>query len=244
MEQDIFYTALSHPYSLSSEECRFLRKIMRQYPFFQTAHILHLQNTYGEYKYEYVLQESGIHITVPLHYYRNLMLNKMYNKKEESSTGAKQELPKILEKTEHKDSEDSLQYAPSFYQIEEVASKPTLSEDENHNFTEWLNSISEPPLVAEATKNTEEAQKTAETISNFINKDKKKATKKAKSQPVEIEEEKDSEYFMSQTLAEIYVKQGLYNRAIAIYKKLDLKSPEKNTTFARRVEEINKLKSK
>ncbi len=49
--------------------------------------------------------------------------------------------------------------------------------------------------------------------------------------------------FMTESLAKIYIKQGNFEKALLIFDKLSLKYPEKNSYFAARVEEINKLKN-
>jgi tetratricopeptide (TPR) repeat protein len=46
----------------------------------------------------------------------------------------------------------------------------------------------------------------------------------------------------SESLAEIYVKQGKYDKAIDMYRKLSLRNPQKNTYFARQIETILKEK--
>lgn len=52
------------------------------------------------------------------------------------------------------------------------------------------------------------------------------------------------EDLITETLANIYLKQGLYNEALQSYQKLSLKFPEKNSYFATQIEKIKKLISK
>jgi tetratricopeptide (TPR) repeat protein len=46
----------------------------------------------------------------------------------------------------------------------------------------------------------------------------------------------------SESLADIYIKQGKYDKAIEMYRKLSLRKPKKNVYFARKIEEILKEK--
>lgn len=46
----------------------------------------------------------------------------------------------------------------------------------------------------------------------------------------------------SESLADIYIKQGKYDKAIEMYRKLSLRNPKKNVYFARKIEEILKEK--
>jgi tetratricopeptide (TPR) repeat protein len=47
---------------------------------------------------------------------------------------------------------------------------------------------------------------------------------------------------VSESLAEIHVKQGKYDKAIEIYKKLSLQNPQKKSYFAAKIDNLNKEK--
>jgi hypothetical protein len=55
------------------------------------------------------------------------------------------------------------------------------------------------------------------------------------------EEGHDSDEFITETLARIYLKQGHYQKAIDAFNRLSLKFPEKSVYFAEQIEEIKKL---
>ena len=46
----------------------------------------------------------------------------------------------------------------------------------------------------------------------------------------------------SETLAQIHIKQGKYDRAIEMYRKLSLRNPQKIAYFAHKIEELLKNK--
>ena len=54
--------------------------------------------------------------------------------------------------------------------------------------------------------------------------------------------EEDDEEFLSEDLAEIYAKQGLFEQAIEIYQKLSLQIPQKSIYFAELIEQLNAQK--
>lgn len=83
-------------------------------------------------------------------------------------------------------------------------------------------------------------------ISKFIKENPRIEAKEVEEEidDISIQSVKEDSNLLSETLIKVYIKQGLFEKAIESYKKLSLKYPEKNTYFASQIkileEKLNK----
>lgn len=129
-----------------------------------------------------------------------------------------------------------------------------LKTEENHSFSDWMSKMSSADVNSvQIGREKEEkmlpkkkkSNKNFDLISSFIENEPRipKPNEKAGSQ-IDISKSslKEDVGCMSETLADIYIKQKLFDKAEAVYQKLMLKNPEKNIYFASQLERIEKLK--
>lgn len=138
-------------------------------------------------------------------------------------------------------------------EVTEKKAAPSLSIDvdlENLNTPEILSGVyrlteeqteKKPEKQTEKKKPKKKRQDTDELIERFIQTEPvmpKLTASSADNRDLSKENPYSGEELFSETLAKIYVRQHLYEKAIATYIKLSLKYPEKSVYFANRIEKI------
>jgi hypothetical protein len=230
MDQHKLVEYIKNPASLNEGTLPEIQELTEKYPYFQAAHLLLLKNLY-------------------------LMNNKQELYRQMASSALKVADRKKLFLLLHPEcGQESL----SELQVEEILRDISPSEllaltsdeasviiDEPRNkklaaLTKLYNRYFE--LEKKETGETKKAPVQKEIIEKFIETDPR--IKPIKQGAIEVKdisassvEEKE---VISETLAEIYAKQQLYKKAIAMYQKLSLKFPEKSSYFASRIEELKK----
>jgi len=118
-----------------------------------------------------------------------------------------------------------------------------ISETEKFSFTQWLHLAQKQRIYAENnTKITPQKQKKMDIIDKFIETNPKIIPRQTA--PIKfVLDEKSSEntILMTETLAELYLKQKKYKKAIEAYEILILKYPQKSSFFANQINYIKKI---
>lgn len=127
---------------------------------------------------------------------------------------------------------------------EEKEPAPTEEPAEEMSFGAWLKQVGKTPAPKPEEKPVEPVvQKTNTLIDKFIEDAPRiRAQKNTFYSPVNMAKKsvQESDEFITETLARIYVKQGNIPKAIRAYQKLSLKFPEKTTYFAALIEELKR----
>ncbi|WLD24152.1 tetratricopeptide repeat protein [Flavobacterium dauae] len=141
----------------------------------------------------------------------------------------------------------------------EVGKPLDFSKNDKFSFTEWLKLTSTQPIQRETEEITSEniepeekiiveetvpvKQKNMDLIDRFIETNPKITPSKSAVVPsINLDRHEEEEpFYMTETLARIYLEQKKYQKAIQAYEILILKYPEKSSLFANRISDIKKL---
>ena len=129
----------------------------------------------------------------------------------------------------------------------EIGKPFQFDKNETHSFSEWLQLAKIAPIVREETEKqmnvSSELEKKFDLIEKFIELNPKiPQAKDTTSIPINIAKSNETpSSIMTETLAQIYLEQKKYTKAIQAYEILILKYPEKSSFFADRIKNIKIL---
>ena len=129
----------------------------------------------------------------------------------------------------------------------EIGKPLQFDKNETHSFSEWLQLAKIAPIVRKETekqiKVSSELEKKFDLIEKFIELNPKiPQVKDTTSIPINIAKSNETpSSIMTETLAQIYLEQKKYSKAIQAYEILILKYPEKSSFFADRIKNIKIL---
>jgi hypothetical protein len=253
MNREDIISYMNQPGKLNRDTLDDVHKLIEDFPYFQTAHLLNVKNQHNiqNLKFNESLRLASAHIgdrTILYH-----LINDLYSEdmtaREITDTDSVEPADVYL-KRDH----DEISTASAIEgkdasgkqtDIREQTGSDKTRTDVSYSFTDWLNhpdklKPQESKEVADKKK-----QKDQELIDRFIESQPSIAPKEEKmKEQKDISEEfvKTDDNLMTETLAKIYVKQGYYSRAIYAYEKLSLKYPEKSSYFATQINKIRQLK--
>ena len=239
---------IKHPELMDKETLYDLRSLLALYPYFQTARLLLLQNLYllHDLSFDEELRRSAVYVAdrkvvfnlVEAAHYKLRVAEKNKQKPATGQTGNGgnrtislidrflDSIPADAEENNGKPARKKRRPTPADAAIDYVS---YLLETEGDDIVD----------------DDSPAMKGQDLIDNFINNENGKI--ELKDEPEYLPEfdnnekkEGDEKYF-TETLAQIYIRQGRYSKALEIIKRLNLNYPKKNAYFADQIRFLEKL---
>ena len=241
---------INHPEHMDKETLYDLRSLLAQYPYYQTARLLMLQNLYllHDPLFDEELRRAAIYVTDRRDIF-NLVEAAHYKLRPEGKVEAKPQSSREPEESRTLSLiDDFLNTIPAETDESQSRKRKPTPADAAVDYVAYL-----LEGEAEAKNETEDdaapLMKGQSLIDNFINNDTGKIQLKEEPEFIpQLEDESaknesdagDEGYF-TETLARIYIKQGRYTKALEIIKRLNLNYPKKNAYFADQIRFLEKL---
>jgi tetratricopeptide (TPR) repeat protein len=249
-EQMLGYMA--NPALLNEKTLAELKEILDEFPYFQTARLLYTRNLLNEKNFRFAnqLKICAIHATdrtVLFH-----LLNPSQVKEElqnEASVNAADVNDKFQSAVDERKIEQQKVHAGNlnFDQMEPAYRLENTDIESGKSLGQLVDEINETAGKHKKDKKTEPDENL---IDRFL-KENPATPNSGTAMPQNSYDTSDqddttneNDEFITETLAKIYIKQGLYQKAINAFQKLTLKYPEKSVYFARQIEEVTKLLNK
>jgi hypothetical protein len=226
LKNEQFIQYLKQPELLDQSSVMELKEIIDDYPFFPVARMLYLRNlrNIDSYKFEQELVKHAIFIPDRALLFRLLDVQSKNNDRFELLPYDEESFHRFFnEESEDFDNRETKYFnyqVPDSFQIldEQSLNSERVETSGSDLIDQFIHGIiADTPLI----ELSPESGKILSEQSNQI-----------------------GEELITETLANVYLKQGLYNEALQSYEKLSLKFPEKNSYFATQIEKIKKLISK
>ena len=229
---------IKHPELMDAQTLLTLEKLVEQYPFYQTARLLYLRNLYilHNEKFDSELKKTALYVAnrkvlfymvEAQHYEIEPEHTKEESKQDAASAEANRTVSLInqfLTNTEE----------------DKTPKKEATPIDATKDYAAYLLQMDD---IQEDEAQESVPLKGQSLIDDFIDRKPERLVLPEQTEySPEIEENtENSEDYFTETLAQIYIKQGRYSKAIEIIRKLSLNYPKKNVYFADQLRFLEKL---
>ena len=258
MNKEQFYQYMRFPELLDERSLSNLELIVEQFPYFQTARLLRLKNlsNQGSIKYHQDLKKTAIWVNNRRKLFFLLdkrVLLPVYDAEEmftksEADQILSNEVIDFSELSAHTEFDLIDDQDPINDELEQLImtgatqASTFFNVDDNVDLQDFKNTFSKTKPKEEGVLDPK--SKRDSLIDKFII-EQPKITPEKNTQPasdiLNHDSDSESEDMITDTLAKIYIKQGLYEKAINAYEKLSLKYPEKNSYFASQIKKIKEI---
>ncbi|MBC8486650.1 MAG: tetratricopeptide repeat protein [Bacteroidetes bacterium] len=261
MNRQQFIDYIKSPEKLNAESILLLENLVNDYPYCQTADILFVLNLYKESNIKFNSQLKMASAYAPDRKVLKQLLNSLQkafsplkdteviSKKEISSADIKPQV--IDQKTNILDLTNLLKSEVNSLLLSSGLHDTGRQYLTLHNLTDKLEGLLQQYSTSIETKTKEDSPpkennlKANEDIIDKFIKEEPKISAPSKTEffnPVDTAKQSlvDNVEIVSETLANIYYKQGNLAKAIKIYHKLSLLNPKKSSYFAAQIEKIKK----
>jgi len=259
MNTQNFIQLLSDDKAVKDVSLKQLDSVLENFPYFQTARMLYLKSLKlnNNFLFNSYLKTTAAYVgdrTVLFEY-----ITKDYQLEESedlpSSIDDVSEIVDVVTETVEVDKEDEVEEDTEKKEENTGTHKViNFSADDRFSFNEWLQlsnvkeihrKIDEQIVSSRKKEDVSKVGKSKfDLIDKFIDSNPKlkpKPKEEVASGNIALSGIKENEGWMTETLAQVYIEQKKYSKAIKAYKILGLKYPEKSGFFADRIRAIKKL---